>query len=196
MLLAYSGVQSRKLKQMLKGLKKMFKDGQVGIPLNYMMLGLMLFGSMDLHATDLWCRLLVDYLATDFFFAWYRAATRYFLCFIALPSANETPLGQIQHQQSLKILKKPTDRNFGLMLERPDCNKPNQPVEWCYSCPHSQNCYSEINSNFIVFLQDLALNDSLLMRMQHALFNCDKVFSKQQKINLLKDTRIRQRWCW
>ncbi|XP_011601762.1 calcium uptake protein 1, mitochondrial isoform X3 [Takifugu rubripes] len=28
MLLAYSGVQSRKLKQMLKGLKKMFKDGQ------------------------------------------------------------------------------------------------------------------------------------------------------------------------
>lgn len=29
MLLAYSGVQSRKLKQMLKGLKKMFKDGQV-----------------------------------------------------------------------------------------------------------------------------------------------------------------------
>lgn len=32
MLLAYSGVQSRKLKQMLKGLKKMFKDGQVDEP--------------------------------------------------------------------------------------------------------------------------------------------------------------------
>lgn len=32
MLLAYSGVQSRKLKQMLKGLKKMFKDGQVDKP--------------------------------------------------------------------------------------------------------------------------------------------------------------------
>lgn len=32
MLLAYSGVQSRKLKQMLKGLKKMFKDGQVDTP--------------------------------------------------------------------------------------------------------------------------------------------------------------------
>lgn len=29
MLLAYSGVQSRKLKQMQKGLKKMFKDAQV-----------------------------------------------------------------------------------------------------------------------------------------------------------------------
>lgn len=53
MLLAYSGVQSRKLKQMLKGLKKMFKDGQVGIPLNDMILGLMLFGCMDLHAADL-----------------------------------------------------------------------------------------------------------------------------------------------
>lgn len=29
MLLVYSGVQSRKLKQMQKGLKKMFKDAQV-----------------------------------------------------------------------------------------------------------------------------------------------------------------------
>lgn len=29
MLLAYSGVQSRKLKHMQKGLKKMFKDAQV-----------------------------------------------------------------------------------------------------------------------------------------------------------------------
>lgn len=35
MLLAYSGVQSRKLKQMLKGLKKMFKDGQVATPACY-----------------------------------------------------------------------------------------------------------------------------------------------------------------
>lgn len=31
MLLAYSGVQSRKLKQMQKGLKKMFKDAQVNM---------------------------------------------------------------------------------------------------------------------------------------------------------------------
>lgn len=31
MLLAYSGVQSRKLKQMQKGLKKMFKDAQVDL---------------------------------------------------------------------------------------------------------------------------------------------------------------------
>lgn len=30
MLLAYSGVQSRKLKQMQKNLKRMFKDAQVG----------------------------------------------------------------------------------------------------------------------------------------------------------------------
>lgn len=34
MLLAYSGVQSRKLKQMLKGLKKMFKDAQVDQSVN------------------------------------------------------------------------------------------------------------------------------------------------------------------
>lgn len=32
MLLAYSGVQSRKLKHMQKGLKKMFKDAQVDNP--------------------------------------------------------------------------------------------------------------------------------------------------------------------
>lgn len=31
MLLAYSGVQSRKLKQMQKGLKKLFKDAEVKI---------------------------------------------------------------------------------------------------------------------------------------------------------------------
>lgn len=110
MLLAYSGVQSRKLKQMLKGLKKMFKDGQVGVPIHHMILGFMLFGCMDLHATDLWCRRLVDYLATDgFFLCLIQSSIKtfikkwVFLCFIALPSADETPLGQIQHQQSLKI---------------------------------------------------------------------------------------------
>lgn len=32
MLLAYSGVQSRKLKLMQKSLKRMFKDAQVGEP--------------------------------------------------------------------------------------------------------------------------------------------------------------------